>query len=330
MEIEQVAAMQMLDEKNERLAQPDTDPNYYMLGSINKHNVVMAGLPTTGNSAAATVVAHMRTTFPKLRFGLLVGIGGGVPTRTDKGLIKLGDVVVSKPTGQHSGALQYDHGKAEVDRFERTGALAPPPPALLNAAQQVDIAWRGAREDPLKQHLQRIDVSAPGLRCYKSPGTSQDRLFQPDYTHADRELSCRKCGCDTSELVDRASCNSDDDEDNTCLSGRNEQWVTIHRGTIASGELVMRNGMQRDLLAKAYKVLCFEMEAAGALNDFPCLVIRGISDYADSHKNDRWQGYAAAVAAAYARDLFTYLPIDQGIETTVRSRPSGQQCLYPP
>jgi nucleoside phosphorylase len=56
----------------------------------------------------------------------------------------------------------------------------------------------------------------------------------------------------------------------------------------------------RDKLAAERDVLCFEMEAAGLVNHFPCLVIRGICDYADSHKNKEWQGYAAVVAAAYA------------------------------
>lgn len=73
----------------------------------------------------------------------------------------------------------------------------------------------------------------------------------------------------------------------------------------------MRNGLQRDVLAGIDKILCFEMEAAGALNDFPCLVVRGISDYADSHKNDKWHDYAAAVAAAYARELFYHMPVEQ-------------------
>lgn len=46
-----------------------------------------------------------------------------------------------------------------------------------------------------------------------------------------------------------------------------------------------------------------DMKAAGLMNNYPCLVIRGICDYADSHKNKDWQGYAAAVAAAYAKEL---------------------------
>jgi nucleoside phosphorylase len=51
--------------------------------------------------------------------------------------------------------------------------------------------------------------------------------------------------------------------------------------------------------------MCFEMEAAGLMNHFPCLVVRGICDYSDSHKNKQWQGYAAMTAAAYAKDLLT-------------------------
>jgi len=70
----------------------------------------------------------------------------------------------------------------------------------------------------------------------------------------------------------------------------------------------MKDAVVRDTLAKEKGVLCFEMEAAGLMNHFPCLVIRGICDYSDSHKNKEWQGYAAMTAAAYARDLLRRIP----------------------
>jgi hypothetical protein len=70
----------------------------------------------------------------------------------------------------------------------------------------------------------------------------------------------------------------------------------------------MRHGATREQLRKELDVLCFEMEAAGLMDDFPCLVVRGICDYADSHKNKRWQGYAAATAAAYAKELLSVIP----------------------
>ncbi|KAK0308799.1 hypothetical protein LTR01_004678 [Friedmanniomyces endolithicus] len=311
LEVEQIAATAMLDEQHSRLSQPANDHNAYALGSIYGHNVVIAGLPLAGNTSAATVVAQMRNTFQQLRFGLLVGIGGGVPTRTDNGYIRLGHVVVSKPTGQHSGAVQYDHGKAEAGAFRRTGFLAPPPTVLLNAAQRLSVTCALASTDPVVSHLRRIDTSKRQLRRYKHPGANKDHLYQPDYVHLDREASCQKCGCDISKIVVRKVDDSDGESDAEEDTQDADEYVVVHRGTIAAGEKVMRNGIERDQLAKENGLLCFEMEAAGALNDFPCLVIRGISDYSDSHKNDKWHGYAAAVAAAYARELFVHMPVDE-------------------
>jgi nucleoside phosphorylase len=313
LEVEQIAALEMLDEEHDRLPQPVADHNVYNLGSIAGHNVVIAGLHQTGNAAAATVVTQMRMTFKNLRFGLLVGIGGGVPVKTDNGMIRLGDVVVSKPTGGHSGAVQYDHGKAKVGEFERTGALATPPAVLLNAAQ--DLAAKRARShnDPVEENIKRIDTTIRGLRRYKHPGAHQDHLYRADYTHQKPGVSCDECECDPSQRIQRAS---DDDDD--------ERYVVVHRGTIASGELVIKDALLRDRLANKYGLLCFEMEAAGALADFPCIVIRGISDYCDSHKNDQWHGYAAAAAAAYARQLFMHMPIDE-----VKALSSGEFNTVP-
>ncbi|KAI9770022.1 MAG: hypothetical protein M1840_003734 [Geoglossum simile] len=81
----------------------------------------------------------------------------------------------------------------------------------------------------------------------------------------------------------------------------------IHYGPIASGDRPMEDALVRDKPAAEGDVLCFEMEAAGLMNGLPCLVIRGICDYSDSHKNKKWQGYAAMAAAAYAKDLLYML-----------------------
>ena len=79
-------------------------------------------------------------------------------------------------------------------------------------------------------------------------------------------------------------------------------------GTIASANVLMKDARFRNKLAAQYGVLCFETEAAGLMNNFPCLVIRGICDYSDTHKNDMWQGYGAAAAAAYAKQLLESIP----------------------
>src|SRR5436190_7710334 len=94
---ELVAAIAMLDERHSPLEQHPADHNLYTLGRVGQHNVVIACLPAgqTGNNSAATVAARMKYCFAGIRFGLMVGIGGGVPSREHD--IRLGDVVVSKP-----------------------------------------------------------------------------------------------------------------------------------------------------------------------------------------------------------------------------------------
>ncbi|KAM3437213.1 hypothetical protein MY4824_003911 [Beauveria thailandica] len=296
--------MEMLDEEHETLPQPRSDTNIYNLGAINNHNVVVAGLPKAGNCPAATVITQMRMTFPNLKHGLLVGIGGGVPVKTDHGMIRLGHVVVSEPTGAHSGAVQYDHGKATAGQFELKGILNSPPTALLNAAREVSVQRQRIDHDPIWKNTQRIDTSRPHLRRFKSPGVANDNLYQPDYEHRQADASCEDGGCDPKQRIERP------------MNDLNEAFVTVHRGTVASGELVIKDAIKRDNLARKLRVLCFEMEAAGASIDFPCMIIRGISDYCDSHKNDVWHGYAAAVAAAYARQLFFHMSIKEAAKSS--------------
>jgi nucleoside phosphorylase len=92
---------------------------------------------------------------------------------------------------------------------------------------------------------------------------------------------------------------------------RDSDVPIIHYGLLASGNQVMRHGFTRDRLRRELDVLCFEMEAAGLMDGFPCLVVQGICDYSDSHKNKRWQPYAAATAAAYAKDLLSVISRQQ-------------------
>jgi len=79
----------------------------------------------------------------------------------------------------------------------------------------------------------------------------------------------------------------------------------------------MKDAKRRDEISNdmGESVLCFETEAAGLMNDFPCLVIRGICDYSDSHKNKEWQRYAAAIAAAEAKELLRHVAREEVLET---------------
>jgi hypothetical protein len=131
---ELTTAMVMLDEEYPPLSQHAQDDNLYTLGRIGEHNVVIACLSAgqMGNNSAATVTAKMRYSFGSIRFGLMVGIGEGVPSEEYD--IRLGDVVVSKPGKQDGGVIQYDFGRTIAEgRFVRNGSLNAPPAVLLNA-----------------------------------------------------------------------------------------------------------------------------------------------------------------------------------------------------
>lgn len=123
---------------------------------------------------------------------------------------------------------------------------------------------------------------------YKYPGVEHDKLFEAENEHDPMQDTCSE------RRGSRITRSSD-----------NRTHPNIHYGLIASGNKVMRDAEIRDTIGQKYNVLCFEMEAAGVMNHTPCLVIRGICDYADSHKNDLWQEYAAATAASYAKLLLS-------------------------
>jgi hypothetical protein len=74
---------------------------------------------------------------------------------------------------------------------------------------------------------------------------------------------------------------------------REHPRLPAKQGLVASGDLVVKSATKRDLAVLVFgDILCFEMEAAGIATEFSCIVIRGVSDYADSHKNDAWHHYA--------------------------------------
>jgi nucleoside phosphorylase len=102
----------------------------------------------------------------------------------------------------------------------------------------------------------------------------------------------------------------------------------VHYGLIASGNRVLKDAVARDCWAKEHGILCFEMEAAGVMNTLPCLVIRGICDYADSYKNKRWQNYAAATAASYAKLLLRHTASSSIEWNTARIGYKNSLCIY--
>jgi nucleoside phosphorylase len=239
----------------------------------------------------------MLHSFPNIRIGLMVGIGGGAPS--PKHDIRLGDIVVSAPRDEKGGVFQYDFGKTIQDQSFQTTGFLNQPPAILRAAMKGLMALYEGEGHQLEAAIDNIFEKKPRLqKKYKRPDPSNDRLYQSEITHpANDAASCAiVCGNDPSKLVLRPERSEDEDD------------PEIHYGLIASANQLMKDAIVRDRLAAERDVLCFEMEAAGLMNHFPCLVIRGICDYSDSHKNKEWQGYAAMAAAAYAKDLLCRIP----------------------
>jgi nucleoside phosphorylase len=291
------AAQEMLDEEHDDLKRnlSDNDENLYALGSIGGHYVAIVCLPAgrIGNNPAAAVATQMRATFKGIQFGLMVGIGGGVPSAGID--IRLGDVVVSQPHQNFSGVVQYDIGKSTPSGFNRTGLLNSPPQILLAAvAKMQSNKLRG------RSKLAEYASTLSCLPIFQRSKTWPDVLFEAAYNHVG-EQTCELCS------IDRQAARQ---------QRENEEEVVVHYGTIASGNQIIRNAAERDRIsAELGGVLCFEMEAAGLMNSFPCLVIRGICDYADSHKNKQWQAYAAGTAAACAKEVLLMIPAAEVMNT---------------
>ena len=305
--IELAAARAVLDELHGEpldFNQPSTDKLLYTWGSVGEHNVVIASLKAGqyGSVSAAVVATSMLSSFPEIKFGLLVGIGGGIPRMEEDGDtdIRLGDVVVSEPSGSTGGVIQYDFAKAVPgSKLKPNGSLNSPPETLLYALGGLKSQHEdGPSEIPnileqMKSRHPYMFKARPGSTGFGYQGEPHDRLFKAGYTHQ-RGHDC--CNCSDSERVPREA--------------RMSTEPVIHYGIIASGNTLVKDGAARAQLLDHIpdSCICFEMEAAGLMNNFPCLVVRGICDYADSHKNDRWQRYAAATAAAYAKEFLSYVP----------------------
>jgi nucleoside phosphorylase len=292
----ELSAMRMMLGYPQSVQQFDRDASIYHLGPIGNHSVVIAGLPDghTGIASAASVAERLWARFQSVKALLLVGVGGGVPTT--KNDMRLGDVVVSRPAGNNGGVVQYDFGKSLSNgRFERTGALNSPPENLL-AVLTLLRSNHDLKYDTPPDYVTYLEASQSNPK-FEYPGVDNDLLFEANYEHIGGP-DCTNCRKATAMEKKR--------------NPRKAKGPVIHYGTIASANQLMRDAKKRDSCNKDYGdcILCFEMEAAGLANSPGCLVIRGISDYADSHKREdkAWHGYAAAAAAAVAKEFICTIP----------------------
>jgi nucleoside phosphorylase len=301
------------------------DPNAYTTGKLCGHNVVLAYMPGIGKASSASVAASFSTSFPGIKLGIVVGVCGGVPFGTDdEREILLGDVIISK------GLIKFDFGRQYPNRLVRKDTLQENlgrPSAEIRAflAKLSGRRNRKRLREKTSSYLEEL-CRKDGFQMSSYPGADKDKLYQPAYWHKHRglnvcsncancrdwadevcniamELPCEEVLCEDSQLiprvrVEKAKGTGLDGHALTVEELQEAKKPLIHFGLIASGDMVMKSGLHRDQIASCENVIAFEMEGAGVWDNFPTVVIKSVCDYADSHKNKKWQRYAAATSAA--------------------------------
>ena len=294
------------------------DSNQYWCGTLPSrsdglpHQVLLTSLAKMGNNVSSAAVTNLVRSFPSVEYILMVGIAGGAPDPRDPAVhVRLGDVVVSN----EKGVLQYDNIKRTPSHNDIRDNSPKPAVALIAAAKALESGFiLGHR--PWEAHLRK----AEHLPEFQRPASKTDVLY------------------DAQDQSKRVRHPKDPWRAQYPTSPR------IHLAAIGSANTLLKDATLRNQLRDEYGIRAIEMEGSGTADaswilERDYLVIRGICDYCDTHKNDDWQHYAALVAAAYARALIENLsynppqrnydpgPIkNQGVDTT-NDRSSAQSVV---
>ncbi|KAI1453901.1 purine and uridine phosphorylase [Annulohypoxylon moriforme] len=310
LEIEALAAWHMMDEQHEgRFPLESGDDYVYYAGSMCGLNVIIATFPAGhiyGTGSAGALAGQVKKFFPKLWFGLLVGVAAGLPNHSKTPLrdIRLGDVLVALPRGETAGLIAYDLRKeteAGPQLLKSGHALATTAPNIRAAIGSLKRFAPNETKYFLpyyeKMKNEEYELEEYGTTTFIDPGQDQDRLYEM--------LN------GVENLLERPP---------RPAPKRTRVWY----GAIGSGEKLLKNAQIRDELRDTYNIIGLEMEATGTMNTIPVGVIRGVCDYGDEHKNKDWQPYAAAMAAAYAKAVLA----EMGHGTTKSNVTDGQRQAY--
>ncbi|THV91512.1 purine and uridine phosphorylase [Aureobasidium pullulans] len=317
------------------------DSNAYSTGRIGKHDIVLAHMSRMGKSSAASVASGLRSSFTGVKLALVVGVCGGVPFPSPDEPIILGDIVIS-----HS-VVEFDFGRQYADHFQiKDGirdTLGRPNQDIQSVLRKLEA--RRVRErlgDKILQNLAKLREKNDKARY---PGVNQDRLFAPTHLHVHREgTPPRGCSCPMAHSLNDSVCKKASETscdklkcdvlamvENPTRSKRLDAETPtplVHIGTVGSASTVMKSGEDRDRFLRDCEIIAFEMEGAGVWDNLPCIIIKGVCDYADSHKNKHWQDYAAATAASAAKAFLDYWTSMQGPSNLVLT-PSRKRSHSP-
>lgn len=301
------------------------DPNCYTTGRMGNYNVVLVHL-SMGKAAAAAAAASVRSSYRKLQLTFLVGVCGAAPCNRGSEIL-LGDVIISKTVVQHDFGWRHPHGFKRKDSVE--DILGRPGRDIRNLMFLFETDRGIDRLEERTAHfLQQLQGKVAWTKRrgkYDHPGVEKDKLFKAEHRHKHHALltcacykcdggsdpvceealtlSCTELGCDDKFLLERQRLREIkqrmEQDDGDGALGR----PAVHVGAVASGDAVIKSATYRDEMAKETGVIGFEMEGAGVWDAMPCIVVKGVADYADCHKNKDWQDFAAATAASTCKAI---------------------------
>lgn len=239
-----------------------------------KSHCVALALSGMGNNQAAARATNLLRDFPTIVHIIMVGIAGGVPdVGHPENHVRLGDIVVS---GER-GVEQYDLIKQTADSVVHRSPPRPPSASVLEAVRFLEAE---SITGPLPC-LPHINAGLKGLRI-RRPAAKFDVLTASD---------------NPAVLLRHPRDNS-----------RKARCPRVFVGPIAAANVLLKDPVRRDQLRDTFGARAVEMEGSGIADatwdhEVGYLVVRGICDYCDMNKNDRWQAYAAVAAAGYVRSL---------------------------
>ncbi|KAL2807731.1 purine and uridine phosphorylase [Aspergillus granulosus] len=294
------------------------DANAYINGRIGKHDVVLCYMPGMGKGSAASVASSLQVSYPGIKLALVVGICGGAPPPPKYQEIFLGDVIIS------DSVIEYDFGRHYPGGFKRKTGVKD---TLGRPGREIRTLLNGLRAENARKELQ--DQAQQYLQILQQRGAKwchpgvNDILFKASYLHKHHShSSTARCSCFGSDLPEQIceaafgkDCDGlycDSDQQIRCREVSEAIQTSIYIGSVASADTIMKSGQHRDEIVRREKVIGFEMEGAGVWVNVPCIIIKGVCDYADSHKSKLWQAYAAATGASVTKAFLEYwMPVSR-------------------
>ncbi|KAH0528158.1 hypothetical protein TsFJ059_003056 [Trichoderma semiorbis] len=293
-------AVAMLDELYSYPKAPPNASYIYAKGSISHHNIVISS-PRIQNSTHSRTRRlkpdDLRKSFPSIKYCFIIGIGSGMSP-----IIQLGDVVISKPPQHWQRLNSVAYTNSQPFSWEHF------PTSLLSALTKLESAGKDFYSGILPRYIEEAKEKAPYFRSLRlNPSQMEDLLFIATYKHVDRPETTNSPAGIGDGLGKAFTPCSHCDVSQTIV--RPPRDLEVHFGTTISASQVVESTTVLNELGIRYKsdMLCIE-KGPYFLTTVPYLLISGICDYADSHRNESWQDYATAVAVACAKGIVEYIP----------------------